>query len=91
MGPGDSTATMALLPRAMRKGDPTSTTALSPPGDGRGGINSHNGHVPQSSILDGFAEAVVTMLTPGVNACVAKAKDQEGSPNKRQRADGQQA
>ncbi len=50
-----------------------------------------NGHVPQSSIPDSLAGAVVTMLTPGVNAGVAKAKDQEGSPNKRQRADGQQA
>ncbi len=41
-----------------------------------------NGHVPRSSIPDAFADAVVAMLTPGVNECV-RARDQEGSPGKR--------
>ncbi len=50
-----------------------------------------NGHVPQNAIPDKFAEDVVTMLTPGVNAVVARARDREGSPAKRQRGDKQQA
>ncbi len=50
-----------------------------------------HGNMPRSAILDSFADAVVTMLTLGVNACVAKARDQDGSTNKRQRMDGQQA
>ncbi len=47
-----------------------------------------NGHVPCSVIPDTFAEEVVTMLTLGVNHC-ARAREQEGSPGKHQRLDGQ--
>ena len=50
-----------------------------------------NGHVPRYAIPDKFTEDFVTMLTPGVKAVVAKARDQEGSPAKRQRGDEQQA
>ncbi len=41
-----------------------------------------NGHVPRNAIPDKFAEDVVTMLTPGVNAVVARAREQEGLPAK---------
>jgi hypothetical protein len=47
-----------------------------------------NGHVPRSSIPDAFAKEVVRMLTPGVNHCTCT-WEQEGSPSKRQRPDGQ--
>jgi hypothetical protein len=50
-----------------------------------------NGHVPRSAIPDSFADAVVAMLTPGVVACTPQGRDQENSPAKRQRNDGQQA
>ena len=50
-----------------------------------------NGHVPRSSIPDKFAEDVVTMLTPGVNAVVARGGNTDGSPTKRQRQEGHQA
>ncbi len=50
-----------------------------------------NGHVPENAIPDKFAEDIVTMLTLGVNAVVARASDQEGSPAKRRRGDKQQA
>ncbi len=46
-----------------------------------------NGHVPHSPIPNTFAEEVVAMLTPRVNHCV-QAREQEGSPGKRQRANG---
>ncbi len=29
-----------------------------------------NGHVPRSNILNAFTDAVVAMLTPGVNKCM---------------------
>ncbi len=48
------------------------------------------GHMPQSAIPDPFAEEVVTMLTPGVNAVVAKYRDNDGSPTKCQRTEGRQ-
>ena len=48
-------------------------------------------HVPWSAIPDTFAEEVVTMLTPGVNAVVARARNQEGMPPKRPRTEGRQA
>jgi hypothetical protein len=47
-----------------------------------------NGHVPRSSIPDAFAEEAGTILTLGVNHC-ACAREQEGLPSKRQRADTQ--
>ena len=50
-----------------------------------------NGHVPRSAIPDSFADQVTAMLTPGVNACVARGREQNGSPAKRQRNDGPQA
>ena len=50
-----------------------------------------NGHVPRSAIPDTFAEKVVTMLTPGVKAVVARDRDQDGSPTKGQRTEGWQA
>jgi hypothetical protein len=50
-----------------------------------------NGHVPRSAIADSFADHVTAMLTPGVNACVARGQEQSGSPAKRQRNDGPQA
>jgi len=50
------------------------------------------GHVPRSAIPDAFADEVVTMLTPGVTAVGARARDQGGgTPDKRPRTDGQQA
>ena len=42
MGTRDSTSTVALLLQAMRRGEPTSTTASPPPGDWRGELNIHN-------------------------------------------------
>ena len=55
------------------------------------GCKFKNGHVPRSAIPDAFAEEVVTMLTPGVNAVVARAREQGGgTPEKRQRTEGQQ-
>ena len=42
------------------------------------GCKFKNGHVPRSAIPDAFAEEVVTILTPGVNAVVARAREQGG-------------
>jgi hypothetical protein len=50
-----------------------------------------NGHASRSSIPDKFAEEVVRMLTPGVNAVVARGRSTDRSPQKRQRQEGQQA
>jgi hypothetical protein len=48
------------------------------------GCKFKQGHVPRSAIPDAFAEEVVTMLTPGVNAVVARAREQGGgNPDKR--------
>ena len=55
------------------------------------GCKFKHGHVPRTAIPDAFAEAVVTMLMPGVNAVVARAREQGGvNPDKRQRQEGQQ-
>ena len=56
------------------------------------GCKFKQGHVPRSAIPDSFAEEVVTTLTPGVNAVVARAREQGGgkNPDKRQRPEGQQ-
>jgi len=48
------------------------------------------GHVPRREITDGFADAVVAMLTPGVQACLDGGGGEE-SPGKRQRTEGNQA
>ncbi len=44
-----------------------------------------SGHVPRGAIPDSFANAVVTMLTPGVKACTPQGREPEGSPAKQQR------
>ena len=46
------------------------------------------GYVPQSAIPNPFAKEVVTILTPGVNSVVAKYRDNDGLPTKRQRTEG---
>jgi hypothetical protein len=46
------------------------------------GCKFKNGHVPRSAIPDAFAEEVVTMLTPGVNAVVVRAREQGGGLRK---------
>jgi len=48
------------------------------------------GHVPRRAITDEFADAVIAMLAPGVNACV-NGGGGEGSPGKRQKVEGNQA
>jgi len=48
------------------------------------------GHVPRRAITDGFADAVVAMLTPGVQACV-DGEGGEGSPGKCQRIEDNKA
>ena len=65
MGPGDSTSTMALSPRAMRRGDPTSTMVLSPPGEGRGGLNVHNGHHCRWTMARGTSMSTTKSSPPG--------------------------
>jgi len=42
------------------------------------------GHVPRRAITDGFADAVIAMLTLGIQACLDDGGE-EGSPGKRQR------
>jgi hypothetical protein len=48
------------------------------------------GHVLRRAITDGFADAVIAMLTPGVQACV-NGGGGEGSRGKRQKVEGNQA
>ncbi len=48
------------------------------------------GHVPRRAITDGFANAVVAMLTPGIQACT-NGGGGDGSPSKRLKTEGTQA
>ena len=47
------------------------------------------GHVPRANIPDSFADAVVELLTPGVRQCVGRGRSPGGSPEKRQKIEGQ--
>ena len=48
------------------------------------------GHVPRRAITDGFADAVVAMLTPGVQTCIM-CEGGEGSPGKHLKKEDNQA
>ena len=48
------------------------------------------GHVPRRAITDGFTDAVVAMLTPGVQTCLM-CEGGEGSPGKRLKKEDTQA
>ena len=47
------------------------------------------GHVPQSAITDGFADEVVAIITPGVQAMLVDGKA-EGPQGKRFKTEGRQ-
>ncbi len=48
------------------------------------------GQVPRHAITDGFADAVVAMLTPGIQTCLM-CEGGEGSPGKRLKKEDNQA
>jgi len=84
--------------RAMGGGD----SRAMPSGNGSEGEPRHRAMGGDSHIIQKWTRAIKRHpqrfcrggdynAHMGVNACVAKANDQEGSPNKRQRADGRQA
>ena len=45
--------------------------------------------MPRADIPDSFADAVVELLTPGVHQCIGGGRNPGGSPEKRQKTEGQ--